>query len=62
MAVVIGIVCVGLVVALQRERRRARVAEARVQWLQRIMRRATREGHEAIETILGLPARGGNPA
>ena len=57
MAAITGAVCVVLAALLVRERRRRGVAEARVAWLQRIMRRATREGHEAVETILGLPTR-----
>lgn len=52
-----GAVCVILATLLIRERRRRGVAEARVVWLQRMMRRATREGQEAVETILGLPTR-----
>lgn len=57
MVVITGAVCVVLAVLLIRERRRRGAAEARVAWLQRMMRRATREGQEAVETILGLPTR-----
>ena len=49
--------CVVLAVLLVRERRRRGVAEARVAWLQRLMRRATAEGNAAVETILGYPTR-----
>jgi len=55
--VAIGTACVVLAVMLWRERRRRGVAEARVAWLQRIMRRATRDGNDAVETILGFPTR-----
>lgn len=54
---ILGVACVILIALLGRERRRRIAAESRVVWLQQLMQRATRKGQQAIETILGHPAR-----